>query len=1126
MSIVSAYLTELRTIRNLGAGVAETTYYGPLSTLFNAVGKSLKPKVLCLLHLQNTGAGIPDAGFFSANQIQRTTGTAVPGQPPSRGVLEAKPFNVNINTLASSQQVLTYLKHYNQVLITNLREFQLLVLENGVPRKVEEYKLAVSTEALFVPATLQQHETLFPEFLERVLRRQSVITDPGDLAWFLASYAREGRARVETHGLTSFDTIKSALEQSLGLTFEGEKGLHFFRSTLVQTLFYGIFSAWVIWCRTDGFSQSARFDWRTSASYLNVPVLRKLFNEVADPGPLNAIQLTEMLSLAGDTLARVDRSAFFSRFSEADAVQYFYEPFLEAFDPELRKDLGVWYTPREIVRYMVERIDHLLRTELGQVDGLASPDVCVLDPCCGTGAYLTEVLDRIHRTLKLNAGDDDAYVASDVRTAALTRIFGFEILPAPFVIAHLQLAAQLQQLGAPLTGVQRAGVYLTNSLTGWVPEQEPKKSIFPDLQKEKEDAEAVKRRANILVILGNPPYNGYSGISRMQEERDLSEAYRSPVVGVKAPEGQGLNELYVRFFRVAERRIAANLSGRGIVSFITNYSWLDGLSHPTMRHTYLNVFQHLYIDNLNGDKYRTGKTTPDGKPDPSVFSTPQNREGIQPGTAIATLVRNSAVAETTVSVRDLWGAGKLSHLLREANREFVPEYTTLVPVSALGLPFAHRVYSIAFTTWPRIQDLFPWSSPGVKTSRDSFVVDIDFDVLQARLTSYLDEHISDSEMKVLAPSVMTDGAGYDAKAVRAALQLKAVEDEGDPSASPKIDVGKIHRYIYRPFDLRWIYWEPETALLDRKREDFFYQVSPGRHWVEVRQREAGDTFSRGTVSGSLSDQFGNGMSHFIPNSIKPVGNLYNSEEPSELNLSSKVREVALARGYNEQDLFPHALAILHTPAYRMENAGALLGDWPRVPLPSTNELLAQSAILGRKLLSLLDPETAVKLPVDHNFFAALKRPKDAEDKPDLYYISGGWGSRGQGNTVMPGRGKFETRPWTAQEIAKLHSIAAQHSIPSETIMLLLGESCVDARLNDVVFWSAIPVNVWDYTLGGYQVLKKWLSYREGALLGRPLRIDEVRYFAEVVRRITSILLLGPALNSSYASLLPEATPLL
>jgi predicted helicase len=464
------------------------------------------------------------------------------------------------------------------------------------------------------------------------------LTQPKDVAWLLASYAREARARAEDHPLGSFGTVKLALQESLGIQFEGEKGEHFFRSTLVQTLFYGIFSAWILWRRaSESRVPGSRFDWRVSAHYLRVPVLRKLFGEVSDPGALNSIQLQEILNLAGEALNRV-QPAFFETFHEDDAVAYFYEPFLESFDPDLRKDLGVWYTPKQIVHYMVERIDHLLRTNLDQPLGLASPAVRILDPCCGTGAYLTAVLHRIHQTLLENAGDDTALVPDALRTIALTRVFGFEIMPAPFVIAHL--ASLLEKAGAPLTENHRAGVYLTNALTGWVPEQHPQSVIFEEFRREREDSEHIKQQGPILIILGNPPYNGYAGIAKIEEERDLTNDYREAVQGLPVPQGQGLNDLYIRFFRIAERRIAENADGKGIVCFISNYSWLDGLSHPTMRYNYLNTFADIYIDNLHGDR-KISEYAPDGRTSETIFAVTGTSVGIRIGTAISTLVRNT-----------------------------------------------------------------------------------------------------------------------------------------------------------------------------------------------------------------------------------------------------------------------------------------------------------------------------------------------------------------------------------------------------------------------------------------------------------------------------------------------------
>jgi hypothetical protein len=713
----------MRTAHSLGAHTAETTFYAPLSNLINTVGEKLKPRVVFVAHPGNRGAGLPDGGLFP--QPNRRLAAPLPNQRPERGAVEVKAPGESLATLRQSEQVRRYLREYGLCLITNYHQFQLVELRNGAPSIMESYDLTRTSNDLWnlpLRELAKRHAETLPDFLARVLTRKVPLEKPKDVAELLASYAREARERAAEHPIGAFQGVKSALQESLGITFEGEKGEHFFRSTLIQTLFYGMFSAWTLWRRSPDYSaHSGTFNWRLSADYLRVPVLRTLFHAVAERGALNSFQIIEILDHATDALNRVQPD-FFTTFREEDAIQYFYEPFLEAFDPELRKELGVWYTPREIVRYMVERVDHLLRTELHEPLGLASPNVQVLDPCCGTGAYLVEVLHRIERTLRERAGEDDAYIGSDLRRAATTRIFGFEIMPAPFVIAHLQIAQLLEDAGAALTATQRAQVFLTNALTGWIPARHPQSTFgFPAFTEERDAAEAVKQADTILVILGNPPYNGYAGIAKIDEERDLTLAYRTPLPGLAAPRGQGLNDLYVRFFRIAERRVIGdaqargNPNGRGIVSFISNNAWLDGMSHVSMRARYIGEFQRIFIDNLNGDKYRTGKTTPEGKPDPSAFSTPQNREGIQVGTAVTTLVRKSTMEKpNTIQLRNLWGNQKLSQLKREAKGEAEPVYDSLTTNMTLGLPFAKRILDDRYTTWPRLAELFPTSFPGIR----------------------------------------------------------------------------------------------------------------------------------------------------------------------------------------------------------------------------------------------------------------------------------------------------------------------------------------------------------------------------------------------------------------------------
>ena len=244
----------------------------------------------------------------------------------------------------------------------------------------------------------------------------------------------------------------------------------------------------------------------------------------------------------------------------------------------------------------------------------------------------------------------------------------------------------------------------------------------------------MKQDRPILVILGNPPYNGYPGVA-VDEERELSEAYRT-AKRVRRPEGRGLNDLYVRFFRMAERRIAEK-TGQGVVCFISNYSWLDGLSFTGMRERYLEAFDAIRIDCLNGDKYKTGKVAPDGSPDPSIFSTEGDPVGIQVGTAIATLVRKKdhSTAEA-VSFRDLWGRGKSAALVESADAEPDTLYREIEPIRSLGLPFARTAVSKDWFDWPALPILFRTKFHGVLTNRDAFLVDIDLDRLKARIADY------------------------------------------------------------------------------------------------------------------------------------------------------------------------------------------------------------------------------------------------------------------------------------------------------------------------------------------------------------------------------------------------------
>ena len=1113
IAAVEEYFADLCRVRASGGGTGERSYYPALANLLGAVGHGLKPKVFCVLEGADQGAGHPDFALYTAKQVQR--GRPRDGQVPERGVVEVKGVGGDAWVTANSDQVSRYWGRYRLVLVTNLRDFVLVGADaSGDPAKLETFRLAENADDFWrrlekPRAFAREAGAGLGEYLCRALSHRAALVEPKDLAWLLASYARDGLARAEAAGnVSSLLAVRSAMEEALGIRFEGERGERFFRSTLIQTLFYGIFSAWVLWSRDEqkkngplfeGHYGPQRFRWRESVWHLRAPVLRALFQQLADPSRLKPLGLVEVLDWTAAALDRVDRAAFFSRFNEGEAVPYFYEPFLEAFDPALRKQLGVWYTPTEVVRYMVARVDKALKDDLGIAAGLAAENVYVLDPCCGTGAYLAEVLHRIARNLAEQGLG--ALAGAEVRRAATERVFGFEIMPAPFVVAHLQVGLTMQNLGAPLAedGSERAGVFLTNALTGWEP-RVTKPLPFPELEEERDRAEQVKQETPILVILGNPPYNSFAGVA-VEEERELSIAYRT-TKRVRKPEGQGLNDLYVRFFRMAERRIAEK-TGQGVVCFISNYSWLDGLSFTGMRERYLEAFDAIRIDCLNGDKYKTGKVTPDGSPDPSIFSTEGDPVGIQVGTAIATLVRKADHEPAgSVEFRHLWGQSKPAELTDTADAEPDMLYSEVVPLLPLGLPFAETAVSADWFDWPSLPDLFPVSFPGVKTSRDGFVVDTDLDRLRARVGDYFDAALSHEDIARRYPRVMKSTARFDAPAVRDALLRRGGPDE----------FGFI-RFAYRPFDNRWLYWESDTKLLDEKRADYRPHVFDGNMWLLTPQKQRRE-WSPPPVASNMGDiNHMDGSTAYIPVWLRDdsIGSDGTQRRP---NLSGKAQRYLERLGLSVKDLLHHVLAVLHDPVYRKANAGALRMEWPRIWLPGwpdgeaegVAEELARSATHGRELAALLDPETPVpgvtRTPLRPEI-TAIAVPCTVGGRNmagDDFVVTVGWGHYGSGDAVMPGRGRAEERAYTPEE-----TTAMLDALP------VLGDKTFDVYLNGEAFWRNIPAAVWDYRLGGYQILKKWLSYREREVLGRRLRTEEVQHFTDTARRIGTILLaLGAA----------------
>jgi SAM-dependent methyltransferase len=1141
---LETYLKSLAEIRASAAGTKETSYYPAFHALLNEAGSTLKPKVRCILQLANRGAGNPDGGLYTAEQFQKLRNEEpTPGQKPARGAIEIKAPKDDAWVTAASEQATKYWREYGQVLVSNYRDFVLIGRDaEGKPLKLASYRLAPD-EKSFWKLAAQPHKCAkeqgerFLDLLKLAMLSPAILTEPKDVAWVLAYYAREAKFRIEGQAeLEALAAVREALEQALGLKFEGEKGEHFFRSSLVQTLFYGVFSAWVLWSKQHPPASKDKFDWKLAQWSLRVPMIRALFEQVATPGQLGALGLVEVLDWTAAALNRVNRGEFFAQFQEQEAVQYFYEPFLEAFDPELRKELGVWYTPLEIVKYMVARTDRVLREELGLEDGLADENVYVLDPGCGTGAYLVEVLKTIAATLK--AKGDDALAAQAVKQAARERVFGFEILPAPFVISHLQLGLLLQNLGAPLAekGGERVGVFLTNSLTGWEPPKGPKQHlIFPEMEAERDLAENVKQDKPILVVIGNPPYNAFAGVSPAEEE-GLVEPYKEGLISEWGIKKFNLDDLYVRFFRLAERRIAEK-TGKGVVCYISNFSYLGGPSFVVMRRRFLEEFDRLWFDCMNGDSRETGKVTPDGKPDPSVFSTQMNPEGIRVGTAVGLMVRGKTRQPAEVRFRNFWGTTKRTDLLNSlACEPFEGRYEKVESTRANRFSFRPGLVTPEYRKWPKVTELClepPYNGPVER--RGLALISMSREDLFARLKGYFDPEVSDAEVKQIYPSLMMTGNRIVGTKARKKLLKETTFDER-----------RIVRYPFKPFDVRWCYLDNIRPLFSEPSPRLLMQRNvPGQLFFLTR--DTADKSIEGSplyISPLVADyDFISGHTRHFPIAItdgeaEQSGQMElvgarRSGETARPNLSDTARKWLLGIGASDDIaasrlLWLHAAAVGNSGTYLRENEDGIRQDWPRVPLPASKDLLLASAALGEELAALLNTEAGVhgvtsgklraEMKVIGNVSALGGKTLDASE----LNITAGWGHGGKDGATMPGKGKLVERDYTESEREAIAEGAKTLGLTLEEALAQLGETTCDVYLNENAYWRNVPSRVWEYTIGGYQVMKKWLSYREAKLLGRPITPEEAHYVRDMARRIAGICLLQPKLDGNYAAVKANA----
>jgi hypothetical protein len=461
-----------------------------------------------------------------------------------------------------------------------------------------------------------------------------------------------------------------------------------------------------------------------------------------------------------------------------------------------------------------------------------------------------------------------------------------------------------------------------------------------------------------------------------------------------------------------------------------------------------------------------------------------------------------------VHYRAFWGAEKLKLLkasLDPASNLPSPDYVTMEPSAADRFSLRPAATGATYAAWPTVTELANHAPQnGLMEKRGGALLDDDRAALAARMQSYFDAGRSFDAVMPLIGALGTDFGGFEARSVRDLLSQKGgFRDDA------------LRRYWLRAFDTPWAY-VVETAPLWNRSRPALQAAAPDARGFLV-SRPAAVCAEEGFVTAwtpLLGDNDAlRGHAYYIP----VVENFSGRPRP---NLSGRVRswlnDLGLAADEDAADhAWRHALAITYSPAYLAENADGIRLGWPRVPLPGRADPLRASAALGARLAALLDTETPVPGVTEGDLAPALAPIAVPATQPGAGrdWALRGWGSKDKRGAVMPGQGRVTPRPYSAEEAAT----AAEAAV--------LGTRTLDVGMNGASFWRNIPEAVWEARIGGYQVLKKWLSYRDRSILGRELNEGEVTHVQASARRLAAILLLGPELDASYRACAVAHRPL-
>ncbi len=1007
--ILSDYLSKIQALINSGKATEES-YYHILKEMIDAWAlKNNRKNCEVLILPKATEGGNPDFRVWD-------------GKARITGYIEAKkPETFHLDPIAVTPQLKRYLETFPNLILTNFFEFRLY--QHG---ELLQTALAASpinaTQMKKTPPLLDVAE--LDSLLERYFEFDlPAITDPQSLADALAKRTRflrdeilhimkqEYREEEDTpqKGLPGFyDAFKKMLISKL--TIEQ------FADLYAQTLTYGIFAART---RSDG-------EFHRELIYQNIPgtlgILKNIFRYISleEPPKALAVQIEDIADILFKTDIKKILHRYYVEGRGSDPIVHFYETFLSVYDPELREKRGVYYTPEPVVRYIVRSIHSLLKSRFDKEDGLASPDVTILDPAAGTLTFPAEAIRLAisHQEQKYGEGSVHKLIEEHI----LPNFHAIELMMAPYTVGHLKISYLLGEYGYEMKDDERFKLYLSNTLEMDMPEQ----MFIPfgfgqQISEEGKMANKVKHEEPILVILGNPPYS-YRSLNTnkwteklLKTDLDGAQSYYkfdgSPL-GERNP--KGLQDDYVKFLRFAQWKI--HKAGRGIVGMITNHGYLDNPTFKGMRQSLMETFDEIYLLDLHGNSLKKEKA-PDGGKDENVFD-------IRQGTAIALMVKHGKEQSKKVAHRDLYGVRDFKYEWLE-NREFQDDdFESLKPDLPFYLFQPQETVLKNYLNWNSVYDIFMVKSAGISTNKDKLA--IRETVEELKNTIHLFSMLSPDEAR------QAFKLGKDSGDWKVELAQKDIIDSG-------LNDEYIKPIFYRPFDIRYTYYTgTRGGFVATPRLNVMKHIRPENLMLAISKRvEIGDDWRHLMITDCLSTN--HSVSIKETNYLFPLY-LYPDEEPEDI-FESREREFNIEPELLErfhaqwQDFVPHQLfyyvyAILHSPKYRERFAQYLKIDFPRIPFTEDFGLFEKLAELGRELAELhLLKSARLSKPI------AKYQGKGANDRVEFI--------------------RFDAQTQRVE-------------------------------INGDKWFEGISEELWNFHVGGYQVLHKYLKDRKGKSLADPI----------------------------------------